>query len=42
MKNYPLRIPIEIYDQLVKLAKKNDRSINGQIVVAIKENIKNK
>ena len=39
MKNYPLRIPQELYDQIGTRAKKNKRSVNSEILAALESTV---
>lgn len=41
MKNKLIQIPDQIYPSLVKQAKKNDRSVNKQIIKYIKKGLNN-
>lgn len=36
-KNMTLRLPVELHARLVPLAKKNHRSVHGQIVAMLEE-----
>jgi|TARA_R100001463_G_scaffold126827_2_gene184722 hypothetical protein len=39
MKKFLLRIDAEVYKEIVRLAKENDRSVNGEIINRLKKSI---
>lgn len=39
MKKLLLRIDPEVYKEIVRLAKENDRSVNGEIINRLKKSI---
>jgi len=39
MKKLLLRIDLEIYKEIVRLAKQNDRSINAEIINRLKKSL---
>ena len=42
MKNYPLRLPLEIHEQIQELAKEDERSVNMMFIRLLRLALENK
>jgi len=40
IKGYTVRFPVPLLEQIREVAKRNNRSLNGEIVTAVEEHIK--
>ncbi|WP_018659878.1 Arc family DNA-binding protein [Allofustis seminis] len=40
IKRFTFRLPVDVYEQIEKIAKENYRSVTAEIIVAIQEYVK--